>query len=173
MNQCILVYVVLFSRPSLPCFPHHVYSSSRVSCTYLSLLHSPRPCPSPSVPGPWSFARCNDLAGASGLSTVIAGYSLVSPPLLRLPTDLYFNFKASQALYPLHLCVYTRPRPRSRSHSHSFLRAHRCTSPRSRPRPRLRSRHRFLVFIPDALFFPRHDIVGQAPDLAPEAAGYL
>ena len=109
------------------------------------------------------------------LAAVVAGYKLASPSLSRLPTHLSYHSVGSRAISPLHPTLYHRPRSRSRSRScpHPCPRAHSCPRPRSRPHHRPCSRHCFLFSVPGALFSPRYHIVGQAPSLAPEAAGYL
>ena len=165
------------SHPNLPRFPHHVYHSSGVTCATSPLLRLSRSCPLPPVPGLWFSAWWDGLAGVSGLAGVIAGYSLASPPLSRLPSHLYYHFVTPQALSPLHPYFYSPPRSRSHSRSRSRLqpypRARSRTHPLSCPRPRLCPRHHFPPPVPGTLLSPRYHIVGQAPSLTPEAAGYL
>ena len=60
--------------------------SSGVSCEYSLLFRPLRSCPSPPVPGLWFFAWCDGFVGTSGLKAMVAGYSLASPHLSRLPT---------------------------------------------------------------------------------------
>ena len=165
------------SNPSLPDFSHRVYNSSEIYCASSHLLRPSRLCSSPSVPGLWSSAWCDCLAGASALATVIAGYSLASSAFSCLRTQLYCHFVVSQVLSPLHPHFYSRLRSlsdsRSRSRPHLYPRAHPRTRPPSRPRPRPRSRHCFLPPVPGTLFSSRYHIAGQAPGFVPEAAGNL
>ena len=149
----------------------HITSTTLLA--FLALLHASFP-PSPImflVPGLWSFTRCDGLAGAPSLATVVAGYSLASPTLSRLSTHLFYHFEGSQALSPLSPQFHSYPGSRSRSCPHLCTRAYSHPRPRSRPRLRPCYRNRFLPFGPGTLFSPRYHIIGQEPGLAPEATG--
>ena len=129
----------------------------------------------------WALALSRMRRSRWGVRVCDCGcWLLVDVALLLASSDPpLHHFEISQALAPLHPHICSRPRPLSRSRSrsrfrlHPYPRANSRTCPPSRPRSRSCFRHRLLPPVPGALFSPRFHIVGQAPSLAVEAAGYL
>ena len=159
-------------RPSVSRFPNRVCTSYEIFYDFLHLPYSSRSCPSPPVPRLWCSAWCDGLAGASGLAAVAvaAGYSLALPPPSCFRAHLYYLTSMV-----LGLSLPSTP---------SFPFSSPFSSPFSLPFPP--SSPSLCPFLPSSSFpspFPHSrpwgldrpsiHIVGQAPGLVSEAAGYL
>ena len=174
LNQHSLVYFFFSFRSGLPRFLHRI--SGSITLRGLIVLICPTsalPDPGHRIPPLGSDPSCDGLAEASCLVATTTVHSLASPPFPRLPTHLYYYFVGSRILYPLHPPLYSRPRSRSHSRLYAYPRFRSRLRSRSRPGPRLSSRHRFLLPVPGTQFSAQYQIVEQALDFAPEAAGYL
>ena len=102
-------------HPSLPRFPHRVYTYSGMYCASLPPLRPPRFRPLLLVSRIWFYKGCDGPAVTSCLVTVAVGCSFVSPPYSPIPPHLYYHLVDSKSLAPFHPRPHCRPRCRPRS----------------------------------------------------------
>ena len=106
--------------------------------------------------------------GRRVLGLVPLGTPWRHPPSRVFRPISHHHFVGSQALFRLHLLVYSHPHSRSRSRPHPYHHAHSRPRSRSRPHPRRCSLYLFFVLpVRGALFSPRGHIVWQMAGLTP------